>query len=72
MNNEKNNLDMKEFARQLGSRGGKNSVKKRFEGKTKEEISKMMSNVRNRLNEKEEKEFEKMAKGCVKSLNKSV
>ena len=34
------------YASMLGKLGGKQSVKKRFAGKTKEEISKIMSDVR--------------------------
>ena len=35
-------------AQALGKLGGKRSVQKRFEGKTKKEISAIMSNVRNK------------------------
>lgn len=38
----------KSIAKQLGSRGGKKSVKVRFKGKSKKEISDMMKDVRAR------------------------
>ena len=45
----KNNL-LSKIAKQLGNIGGKKSVESRFKGKSKAEISKMMSDVRrNRL-----------------------
>ena len=37
---------LSKIAKMLGSRGGKKSVESRFEGKTKAEISEMMSKVR--------------------------
>ena len=37
---------IKQYAKLLGSRGGKQSAKKRFEGLTKEEISAKMRKVR--------------------------
>ena len=39
-------MDIKELAKMLGSRGGKASVKSRFKGKSKKEISDMMRKVR--------------------------
>jgi len=39
-------MDISKLAKELGRRGGKASVKKRFAGKTKEEISEEMRKVR--------------------------
>ena len=39
-------MNFKELAKKLGSRGGKKSVESRFKGKSKAEISEMMSKVR--------------------------
>ena len=36
---------LKKHLKEIGKKGGQNSVKKRFEGKTKEEISEMMRGV---------------------------
>ena len=59
-----------ENARQLGKLGGKASVKSRFKGKTKEQISEHMRKIR--LSKNEKKKFDEMVEGAVKSLNKSV
>jgi len=40
------NSKISKMASELGKIGGKNSVKSRFFGKSKEEISEIMSNVR--------------------------
>lgn len=40
---------MNKHAQALGKLGGKKSVQKRFEGKTKKEISEIMSKVRKHL-----------------------
>jgi hypothetical protein len=40
---------MNKHAQELGKLGGKKSVKKRFKGKTKKQISEMMSRVRKKL-----------------------
>lgn len=47
---------MNKHAQELGKLGGKKSVKKRFKGKTKKEISEIMRRVRNKIKvgEKEE------------------
>lgn len=45
-NNVKITMDISKLAKELGRRGGKASVKKRFAGKTKEEISEEMRKVR--------------------------
>lgn len=39
-------MDISKIAKQLGSLGGKKSVESRFGGKTKEEVSDIMKNVR--------------------------
>jgi copper chaperone CopZ len=39
-------MNVSDIAKQLGSLGGKKSVDSRFKGKTKEEISEIMSKVR--------------------------
>ena len=65
--NTTNKNILREMARQLGSAGGKQSVKSRFSGLSKNEISELMRKVR--LTKKENKEFEQMVDGCVKSIN---
>lgn len=40
------NMNLSEIAKKLGSVGGKKSVKSRFKGKTKEEISQIMKKVK--------------------------
>lgn len=70
---KKNNL--KSIAAQLGSQGGKKSVKSRFKGKTKAEISEMMRGVRlNKITytKQDHKRMDKMAKEIVKNLNKNT
>ena len=57
------NKKFRDVARELGSRGGKQSVKSRFAGKTKAEISEMMRKVRM---------TDKMADAFVKNLNDNV
>lgn len=66
----------KQLAKQLGSRGGKKSVQARFKGKTKKEISDMMSKVRTKvlwenvkLTEKDAKHAQKVGEETVKALN---
>lgn len=44
--NTSNKNILKEIARQLGSKGGRKSVKVRFAGKTKEQKSELMRKVR--------------------------
>ena len=41
-------MNLSKIAQLLGKKGGEQSVKSRFEGKTKEEISEIMRNVRNK------------------------
>ena len=57
-------------AQALGKLGGKASVKSRFKGKTKKEISEAMRKVR--LTPKENKEFDEMAQEIVDNLNSNV
>ena len=42
-------MNISEIAKQLGKRGGQKSVKSRFTGKTKEEISEIMRGIRSGL-----------------------
>ena len=59
-----------EAAKFLGRIGGKASVKSRFAGKTKKDISEIMRNVR--LSKKEEKEVDVMVKKMTDNLNKNI
>lgn len=65
-------MNVKEFARL----GGNASVKKRFGGKSKEEISQQMARVRlaqfHKLTPEEELETQQMAQEAVDNLNKNV
>jgi hypothetical protein len=42
-------MTLSKIAKQLGSAGGKKSVETRFKGKSKKEISEIMSNIRKGL-----------------------
>jgi hypothetical protein len=42
-------MNLSKIAKQLGSAGGKKSVETRFKGKSKKEISEIMSNIRKGL-----------------------
>ena len=57
-------------AQELGRRGGKKSIEKRFAGKTEKEISDIMR--RARLSPEERKDLDKMAQEAVDNLNKNV
>jgi ABC-type Mn2+/Zn2+ transport system ATPase subunit len=54
-------------AQELGKLGGKKSVKSRFYGKSKKEISEMMSNVR--LSKAMKQKLDSLSEGFLKSLN---
>lgn len=55
---------------EMGRKGGKNSVKSRFKGKSKKEISEMMSRIR--LSKSEEKTLDRMTQESVDALNASM
>jgi len=55
---------------EMAQLGGKASVKKRFKGKTKKQISELMRKVR--LSKEEKKEVKEMAGLMVENLNKNV
>ena len=61
-----NMTKLREFIKKIGRRGGKKSVKVRFEKKTPEEISEMMSKIR--LTKKDEEELEEMADATLAAL----
>lgn len=66
-------MKLSDIAKQLGSRGGKKSAEVRYRGKSKEEISEIMSKLKKgKLTKKEEKEFTKTVEGMVENLNKNV
>ena len=54
------------YAKLLGSRGGKQSAKSRFDGKTKEEISEIMRKLRY-----SRKDLKQMGEESVEALNRS-
>jgi flavorubredoxin len=57
-----------EYAKLLGSRGGKQSAKKRLEGKTKEEISEIMRKMR--YSKKQSETIKEMGENVVEGLRK--
>ncbi len=65
-----NEQSIKNYAKELGMKGGRASAKKRFDGKTKDEISEIMRKVR--LTKLQKKEFDKGVNGMVANLNKNV
>lgn len=59
-----------DYARKLGSSGGKKSVQSRFNGKTKEQISELMRKVR--LSKAESKDFSAGLQDMVNGMRKNI
>lgn len=74
------NNNLSEMAKAMGRIGGKKSVRSRFAGKTKEQISNMMRNVRKgdglyqeiSMTPKQKEKFEEGLDGVVDNLNKNT
>lgn len=62
-------MDNKEIAKQLGSSGGKKSAEKRLGGKTPEERSRIMSNVR--LSKEAKRKMDIVENAFMKSLKEN-
>ena len=59
-----------EIASQLGKIGGKKSVEARFKGKSQEEISKIMSDVR--ISPKLKKKLDIAVESAIVGMNKNI